>query len=139
MTSHVPDDIRSIVQTFQIHNLQVTGPVGSGEHVVYHVNGHAVTENELRELATKNLLTSWEVFHYTKVRSAKRAGFMGLRFDPFYQCNGRIPIICSREYDGHSHGYSFLDPPLGEKFCHYDRTSSCGRLNATHYLEGGSI
>lgn len=73
MKPHVPDDIRSIVQVLQLHSLEVTRPASSGEHVLYHVNGHPFTEEELRNLATKNLLTSWEIFNYTKMRSARRA------------------------------------------------------------------
>ena len=74
MTPHVPDDIRSIVQALRIHHMQVTGPVSSDEHVLYHVNGHALTEDELRKLATKNPLTSWDILNYTKIRAEKRAG-----------------------------------------------------------------
>ena len=72
MTRQVPSDIRSIIQALHIHNLQVTGPVGGGEHILYQVNGHALTEDELRDLATKNLLTSWNIFNYAKIRSEKR-------------------------------------------------------------------
>jgi hypothetical protein len=74
MAHHVPLDIQQIVHTLQIHHMQVTGPMSSGENILYHVNGHALTAGELRELATKNLLTSWGIFTFATDRAAKRVG-----------------------------------------------------------------
>jgi hypothetical protein len=74
MTPHMPDDIRTIVQALQLHHMEVTGPVSTGDHVLYHVNGHALTEDELRKLATNSPLTSWDILNYTKMRSGRRAG-----------------------------------------------------------------
>jgi hypothetical protein len=74
MLRDVPADIQQIIQSLLLHHMQVTGPTGGDGKVVYHVNGHALTEGELRSLSQKQLLTSWDVLNYAKLRWAKRAG-----------------------------------------------------------------
>ena len=54
--------------------MQVTGPISSGENIVYHINGHALTAKERRDLGRKNLLTSWDIFNCARIRSRKGAG-----------------------------------------------------------------
>jgi hypothetical protein len=74
MKRHVPSDILCIIQGLQLHHMQVTGPIGGSDHFLYHVNGHALTEDELRELSAKHLLTSYDIFNYARIRSGRRAG-----------------------------------------------------------------
>jgi hypothetical protein len=54
--------------------MDVTGPTTSNGKLVYHVNGHLLSEEELRGLAQKQLLTSWDILNYTRIRSARRTG-----------------------------------------------------------------
>lgn len=68
-----PFDIQRIIQELRKRNMQITGPMNSGERVLYTVNGHTFAANELRELWSKNLLSSWDIFNYARVRSARRA------------------------------------------------------------------
>ena len=72
MPHEVPSDIQQIVQALLINRMEVTGPLMSGANIVYRVNGHRLTEDELRRLSHKDLLTSWHIFNYTRIRSAKR-------------------------------------------------------------------
>ena len=74
MNHEVAFDVHQIIRALQLHHMQVTGPVSSGERILYHVNGHVLTEDELRDLSSKNQLSSWDIFNYAKIRSAKLAG-----------------------------------------------------------------
>lgn len=73
MMRHVPPDIRQIIQSLLTHHMEVTGPTTSGEKTIYHVNGHAFSEDELRTLSQKELLSSWEVLNYARTRAARNA------------------------------------------------------------------
>lgn len=72
MPYDVPADIQQIVQVLLINHMEVNGPATSGAKIVYRVNGHNLTEDELRRLSHKDMLTSWHIFNYTRIRSAKR-------------------------------------------------------------------
>jgi hypothetical protein len=68
MIIHVPSNVRRIIQVFQIRHIQVTGPVSKGGHIVYHVNGHALTEGEIRELSME-LADELGIFNYIRKRA----------------------------------------------------------------------
>jgi hypothetical protein len=72
MAYEVAFDIQQIVQALSINGMEVTGPALLGVNIVYRVNGHTLSEDELRRLSQKRLLTSWDIFNYTRIRSAKR-------------------------------------------------------------------
>ena len=73
MPHEVPPDIQQIVAALLINHMEVTGPALSGAKIVYRVNGHSLTEDELRRLSHKDLLTSWHIFNYTRIRAVKRS------------------------------------------------------------------
>ncbi len=72
MLRDVPSDIKQIIQTLLVHGLQVTGPEQSHTTSVYSVNGHELSEDELRTLAQKRPLTSWDVLNYARLRAARK-------------------------------------------------------------------
>jgi len=72
MSYGVPSDIQRIIQALVMHHMDVTGPTTSNGKWVYHVNGHLLSEEELRGLAQKQLLTSWDILNYARIRSARR-------------------------------------------------------------------
>lgn len=72
MPRKVPTDIYWIIRALLIHHLEVIGPMTLNGKTVYHVNGHALTEGDLRTLSRKQLMTRWDIFHYARIRSAKR-------------------------------------------------------------------
>jgi hypothetical protein len=73
MLKEVPTDIQRIIRALLIQRMDVTGPTISDGRVLYFVNGHALSEDELRALSQKQLLTSWGVLSYTRSRVAGEA------------------------------------------------------------------
>ena len=73
MLKEVPADIRRIIRALLIQRMDVTGPTRSAGRTLYFVNGHALSEDELRALSQKQLLTSWEILNYTRSRTAREA------------------------------------------------------------------
>jgi len=72
MLHQAPSDIQQIIQILLAHGIKVTGPTSSDGKLVYSVNGHVLLEKEIRVLSQKHLFTSWDIFNYTRIRSAKR-------------------------------------------------------------------
>jgi hypothetical protein len=72
MIPKVPPDIQQIISALKQRDMQVTGPTAKDGETVYRVNEHALTETEMRTLASKNQLTSWGIFSYVKERDQNR-------------------------------------------------------------------
>ena len=64
--------IPSFIQTLRDRNLDVSGPIKSGNVHIYEVNGHTLTEDELRVLANNDRLTTWDIYSYVKSRTMRR-------------------------------------------------------------------
>jgi hypothetical protein len=71
MLEEIPSDIRSILRALEFRKMDVAGPERLAEKTVYLINGHSLTEEELRELARTQRLTSWEIYDYIRRRSRK--------------------------------------------------------------------
>jgi len=72
MAYQAPDDIQHILEAMSLHHMEVEGPTVLANRIVYYVNGHTLTEEELRSLSQKQLLTSWDILNYSRVRRAKQ-------------------------------------------------------------------
>lgn len=68
----VPIDIQQIINHAKQCEMHVTGPSTKDGESVYRINEHALTEAEMRKLATENLLTTWGIYNYVKVRGQNR-------------------------------------------------------------------
>jgi hypothetical protein len=73
MLKEIPTDIQRIIRTLLIQRMEVTGLTTSDGRKLYFVNGHALSEDELRTLSQKQLLTSSELLNYTRARTAREA------------------------------------------------------------------
>jgi hypothetical protein len=73
MLKDIPSDIQRIIRALLIQRIHVTGPTRSDERILYVVNGHALSEDELRTLSQKQLLTSSDILNYTQSRAAREA------------------------------------------------------------------
>ena len=73
MLKEVPADIQRIIRALLIQRLDITGPTRFAGRMLYFVNGHALSEDELRALSQKKLLTSSDILNYTRSRAAKEA------------------------------------------------------------------
>jgi hypothetical protein len=69
MIEAIPSDIRTILRALEFRRMDVAGPEQVSDKTVYRVNGHALTEDELRELAREQRLTSWEIYNYIRRRT----------------------------------------------------------------------
>jgi hypothetical protein len=69
MVEEIPSDIRSILRALEFRKMDVAGPERLADKTVYVINGHSLTEEELRELARSQRLTSWEILNYIRHRS----------------------------------------------------------------------
>jgi hypothetical protein len=74
MLKEVPTDIQRIILALLVQRMEVTGPTGSDERRLYLVNGHSLSEDELRALSRKQLLASWDILNYTRSRRASEVG-----------------------------------------------------------------
>ena len=72
MLRDVPSDIKQIIQTLLVRGLKVSLTEQLGTTNTYSVNGHTLSEDELRMLAQKRLLTSWHVLNYARLRAARK-------------------------------------------------------------------
>jgi hypothetical protein len=72
MAYEAPDDIQRILEAMSLHHMEVTGPTVVADKIIYYVNGHTLTEDELRSLSQKQLFTSWDILNYARIRRAKR-------------------------------------------------------------------
>lgn len=72
MAQNVAPDIQRIVATLKQRDMQVTGPTPKDGESVYRVNEHALTESEMRALATDDELTTWGIYSYVKARDQNR-------------------------------------------------------------------
>jgi hypothetical protein len=61
-------DVATIVQALKIHGATVDGPTEREGELVYRINGHSLTENEIRSLADRGRLTAWEIYNYARNR-----------------------------------------------------------------------
>jgi hypothetical protein len=68
MNDKVSSDVGSFIQTLRAHRVEVTGPIRNGDCLVFRVNDHSLTEDEIRLLAHENCLTSWDIYDYVKRR-----------------------------------------------------------------------
>ena len=72
MTYEAPDDVQRILEAMTLHHMEVEGPTVLPDKVVYQINGHTLTEDEIRSLSQRQLLTSWDILNYARIRRAKR-------------------------------------------------------------------
>jgi hypothetical protein len=72
MAYEAPDDIQRILEAMSLHHMEVEGPTVLADKVVYYINGHTLTEDKLRSLSQKQLLKSWEILNYARIRRAKQ-------------------------------------------------------------------
>jgi hypothetical protein len=72
MAYETPSDIQRILEAMSLHHMEVKGPTIFANTVVYYINGHKLTEDELRSLSLKQLLTSWDILNYARVRRARQ-------------------------------------------------------------------
>jgi hypothetical protein len=72
MLEEIPTDIKTILRALAFRNMTVSGPERLVDKTVYFINGHSLTEEELRELARTQRLTSWEIYNYIRRRAANR-------------------------------------------------------------------
>jgi hypothetical protein len=70
MLEEIPSDIKSILRALTFRQMAVSGPERLADKTVYLINGHALTEEELRDLARAQRLTSWEIYNYIRRRAA---------------------------------------------------------------------
>jgi len=61
-------DIATIIQALKMHGATVDGPTERDGELVYRINGHSLTENEIRSLADSGRLTAWEIYNYARNR-----------------------------------------------------------------------
>lgn len=71
MAQNVAPDIERIIIALKYRQMQVTGPSTQNGDSVYRINEHALTETEMRTLASENKLTSWGIFTYVKERDRR--------------------------------------------------------------------
>ena len=64
----IPSDILSFLRVLRENNVEVTGPTQGGDVLVFYVNDHALTEQEIRHLGQSDRLTSWDIYEYIKTR-----------------------------------------------------------------------
>jgi hypothetical protein len=72
VNSKIPSDILSFIQVLKANHVEVTGPIRDGDRLVFRVNDHSLTEDELRFLSHENCVTSWDVYAYVKRRAETR-------------------------------------------------------------------
>jgi hypothetical protein len=72
MRHRTPSDIQRILEAMSLHHMEVAGPTVLADKVVYYINGHKLTEDEIRSLSQKQLLTSWDILNYARARRAKQ-------------------------------------------------------------------
>ena len=65
-------DIQRIIDHLKECQMHVTEPTIEDGEAVYRINEHALTEREIRKLAAENLLTTWGIFSYVRVRDQGR-------------------------------------------------------------------
>lgn len=66
-----PVPIESIVQLLRRHLLAVDGPTNRNGECAYRINGHTLTETEIRFLVGKQQVTSWDIYNFVRHRSTK--------------------------------------------------------------------
>jgi hypothetical protein len=74
VNSNILSEILSFIQTLKANHVEVTGPTQNGDSLVFRVNEHTLTEDEIRFLGRENRLTNWEIYEYVKRRD-ERQGF----------------------------------------------------------------
>jgi hypothetical protein len=72
VNAKIPSDIRAFIQTLKENHVEVTGPTGNSVPLVFRVNEHILTGDEIRFLAHENRLTSWEIYSYVRSRAERR-------------------------------------------------------------------
>ena len=72
MAYETPSDIQRILEAMSLRQMEVEGPTVLADKIVYYINGHTLTEDELRSLSQKQLLTSWDILNYARIRRAKQ-------------------------------------------------------------------
>ena len=60
--------VATIVQALKMHGVAVDGPTEQNGELVYRINEHTLTENEIRSLADRGRLTAWEIYNYARNR-----------------------------------------------------------------------
>jgi hypothetical protein len=68
----IPCDIERMIRALSIHHMEVIGPTTANGKRFYNVNGHSLSEDELRTLSRKHLLTNWDILNYSRFRYATR-------------------------------------------------------------------
>jgi len=61
-------DVATIVEALKMHGAAVDGPIERDGELVYRINEHSLTENEIRSLADSGRLTAWEIYNYARNR-----------------------------------------------------------------------
>jgi hypothetical protein len=61
-------DVATIVQSLKMHGAAVDGPTEHNGELVYRINEHSLTEDEIRSLADRGRLTAWEIYNYARNR-----------------------------------------------------------------------
>jgi hypothetical protein len=61
-------DVATIVEALKMHGATVDGPTERDGELVYRINEHRLTENEIRSLADSGRLTAWEIHNYARNR-----------------------------------------------------------------------
>jgi hypothetical protein len=61
-------DVATIVQALKMHGAAVDGPTKRDGELVYRINEHSLTEDEIRSLADSGRLTAWEIYNYARNR-----------------------------------------------------------------------
>jgi hypothetical protein len=68
MVLPVSRDVATIVQTLKMRGAAVNGPSERDGELVYRINEHSLTENEILFLADGGRLTAWEIYNYARNR-----------------------------------------------------------------------
>jgi hypothetical protein len=66
------NDIDHIIGLLKMRSMEVDGPMERNGESIYHINHHTLSEPEIRYLAERNSLTTWEIYSYVKNRSPNR-------------------------------------------------------------------
>jgi hypothetical protein len=61
-------DVATIVQALKMHGAAVSGPTERDGKLIYRINEHSLTEQEIRFLADSGRLTAWEIYNYARNR-----------------------------------------------------------------------
>lgn len=71
MDQKIRSDILSFLRVLRENNVEVKGPTRKGDVLVFYLNDHVMTEQEVRFLGQADRLTSWDIYEYTKERSER--------------------------------------------------------------------